>query len=148
MRKSYSSYKNRRVFLACLVAVASFFGVIAANGTSLAATPQIAAGGLHTVALKSDGTVWAWGYNGYGQLGDGTTTNRLTPVQVSSLSGVTAIAAGVYHTLALKSDGTVWAWGYNGDGRLGDGTTTNRTTPVQVSSLSGRLPLQREGITR
>jgi alpha-tubulin suppressor-like RCC1 family protein len=102
-----------------------------------ATVTQVAAGEYHTVALKSDGTVWAWGYNTYGQLGDGTNTNRITPVQVSGLSGVTAIAAGYYDTVALKSDGTVWAWGWNGYGQLGDGTATNRTTPVQVSGLSG-----------
>ena len=88
----------------------------------------IAGGDFHTVALKSDGTVWAWGYNDEGQLGDGITTGRTTPVQVSSLSGVTAIAAGYRHTVALKSDGTVWAWGYNEYGQLGDGTRTDRIT--------------------
>ena len=62
-----------------------------------------------TRAIKSDGTVWAWGDNYQGQLGDGTTTNRNTPVQVSGLTGVTAIAAGVGHTVAIKGDGTVWA---------------------------------------
>ena len=137
MVKRYSSYTARGFFLACFIIIASFFGVIAASGTSLAATPHIAAGGHHTVSLKSDGTVWAWGYNGYGGLGDGTTTQRTTPVQVYGMSGVTAIAARGYHTVSLKSDGTVWAWGYKGDGELGDGTYTNSSTPVQVSSLSG-----------
>jgi uncharacterized repeat protein (TIGR02543 family) len=98
---------------------------------------SIAGGGYHTVALKSDGTVWAWGYNRSGQLGDNTTTNRWTPVQVSGLTGVTAIAGGGYHTVALKSDGTVWAWGYNEYGQLGDNTQTQRLTPVQVSGLTG-----------
>ncbi len=98
---------------------------------------QVAAGGDHTVALKSDNTVWAWGCNDDGQLGDGTTTSRLTPAQVSGLTGVTAIAAGKDHTVALKSDGTVWAWGHNNDGELGDGTTTSRSTPVQVSGVTG-----------
>jgi len=106
---------------------------------NLAKVVAVAAGPNHSVALKDDGTVWAWGYNYHGQLGDGTTTDRTTPVQVSSLAGVTAIATGgsVYgsHTLAMTSDGTVWAWGYNYYGQLGDGTTTNRTTPVQVSGL-------------
>ncbi|SMB96533.1 Alpha-tubulin suppressor [Thermanaeromonas toyohensis ToBE] len=97
----------------------------------------IATHGNHSLALKSDGTVWAWGANAYGQLGDGTTTNRLTPVQVWNLSGVVAIAGGGNHSLALKSDGTVWAWGYNGAGQLGDGTTISRYTPVQVQGLSG-----------
>ena len=101
----------------------------------------IAGGGSHTVALKSDGTVWAWGYNYNGQLGDGTTTFRTTPVPVSGLSNVLALAAGSYHTVALKSDGTVWAWGDNRAGQLGDGTTINRLTPVQVSGLSNVLAL-------
>jgi alpha-tubulin suppressor-like RCC1 family protein len=67
--------------------------------------------GGHTVALKRDGTVWTWGQNGLGQLGDGTTTIRHTPVQVLGLSEVTAISAADSHTMALKADGTVWAWG-------------------------------------
>ena len=81
---------------------------------------------------------WAWGNNYYGQLGDGTTTNRNTPVQVSGLTGITAISAGDFNTVALKNDGTVWAWGHNYSGQLGDGTTTDRYTPVQVSGLTGR----------
>jgi len=97
----------------------------------------VAAGGYQSMALKSDGTVWAWGNNVYGQLGDGTTTNRSTPVQVGGLSGVVAVAAGAYHSMALKSDGTVWAWGRNFGGSLGDGTTLDRSTPVQVLGLTG-----------
>ncbi|MBF0565842.1 MAG: DUF1566 domain-containing protein, partial [Nitrospirae bacterium] len=99
---------------------------------------DIAAGGaIHTIALKGDGTVWTWGRNDFGELGDGTTTQRNTPVQVNGLTGVIAIAGGGLHTIALKGDGTIWAWGYNGDGELGDGTTTDRWTPVQVSGLTG-----------
>jgi len=92
--------------------------------------------GLHTCALKSDGTVWCWGDNEYGELGDGTTTERHTPVQVSGLTNVVAVAPGSVHTCALKSDGTVWCWGDNYYGQLGDGTTTERHTPVQVSGLT------------
>lgn len=80
----------------------------------LSGVTAVVGGYYHTVALKSDGTVWAWGDNGYGQLGDGTSTWKFTPVQVSGLSDVTAIAAGAYYTLALKSDGTVWIWGHGG----------------------------------
>ncbi len=105
----------------------------------------ISCGGWHTAALRYDGTVWTWGYNGYGELGDGTTTNRLTPVQVSGLSGVVAIAGGEYHTVALKSDGTVWAWGDNSGGEIGDGTTTQRNTPVQVSGLTGVVAIAAGG---
>jgi alpha-tubulin suppressor-like RCC1 family protein len=97
----------------------------------------IAGGGNHTAILKTDGTVWTCGKNNYGQLGDGTATDRHFPVQVTGLTGVRAIAAGESFTIVLKSDGTVWAWGYNAYGMLGDGTTTNRTTPVQVSGLTG-----------
>ena len=79
----------------------------------------------------------AWGQNGNGQLGDGTTTDRNTPVTVNNLSGVKTLASGWDHSLALKEDGTVWAWGNNSYGQLGNGTTTDSHTPVQVSNLSG-----------
>jgi len=83
------------------------------------------------------GEVWAWGDNAFGQLGDGTTTQRNTPVQLSGFSDVQTIAGGFYHSLALKRDGTLWAWGRNDYGQLGDDTTTQRNTPVQVRGLSG-----------
>ncbi|MBF0459632.1 MAG: fibronectin type III domain-containing protein [Nitrospirae bacterium] len=105
--------------------------------SSLTGVTAISAGFLHTAALKSDGTVWTWGWNNSGELGNGTTTASNTPVQVSSLTGVTAIAAGSYYTLALKSDGTVWAWGFNHYGQLGNGANTPSNKPVQVSSLTG-----------
>ncbi len=100
-------------------------------------TPKIAGGFTHSVALKSDGTVWAWGYNNYGALGDGSNTDRNTPVQVINISNVTAVACGAYHSLALKSDGTVWAWGYNHYGELGDGSGSHKNSPVQTSDLTG-----------
>lgn len=75
--------------------------------------------------------------NTSGQLGDGTTTERHIPVQVSGLTSIIAIAAGVDHSLFLKNDGTVWACGNNLSGQLGDGTIVNKTTSIQVSSLSG-----------
>src|SRR6266403_2080421 len=90
----------------------------------------------HNLALKTDGTVWAWGYNGTGALGNGNFTDSNTPVQISNFSGVKSIAGGGYHSLAVKNDGTVWAWGNDGQGELGDGTNTNRSTPVQVNNLS------------
>ena len=73
----------------------------------LSGITAIASGDYHSITLKSDGTVWAWGKNDYGQLGDGTTMNRSSPVQVSSLANITAIAAGELHSLALNSSGTV-----------------------------------------
>ena len=98
---------------------------------------DIAGGDYHLLAVKSDGTVWAWGANYYGQLGDTTSINTGVPVQVSGLTGVVAIAAGKDHSLAVKTDGTVWSWGYNYYGQLGDNSTVNRNIPVQVSGLTG-----------
>jgi RHS repeat-associated protein len=74
---------------------------------------------------------------GYGQLGDGSSTDRSTPGQVSSLTGMTRVAGGYLHSLALKSDGTVWAWGANDFGALGDGTRYQHSTPVQATGPSG-----------
>ncbi|MBI4945910.1 MAG: T9SS type A sorting domain-containing protein [Bacteroidetes bacterium] len=88
-------------------------------------------------AVRNDGTVWAWGWNGNGQLGDGTTITKLTPVQVSGLAGITAVSAGSGFSVALKNDSTVWAWGGNIYGQLGDGTTTQQLTPVQVVGTGG-----------
>ncbi|GAM09007.1 putative E3 ubiquitin-protein ligase HERC1 [Geobacter sp. OR-1] len=73
--------------------------------------PDIAAGKYHSAALKSDGTVWSWGDNVNGQLGDGTYLDKSAPVHVSQLSGVTGIVSGGFHTVAIKSNGTVWASG-------------------------------------
>jgi Bacterial Ig-like domain/Regulator of chromosome condensation (RCC1) repeat/RTX calcium-binding nonapeptide repeat (4 copies) len=84
---------------------------------------------------SSTPNVRAWGYNENGQLGDGTTTYRTTPVQVSDLSGVKDVAGGFNHSLALKDDGSVWAWGANFNGQVGTGT--NSSTPMQVGGLSG-----------
>ncbi len=95
------------------------------------------AGYAHSVSAHSDGTVWAWGWNGSGQLGDSTLTSRNGPVRSGTLTGVLEVGAGVFHTIALKSDGTVWTWGDNSQGQLGDGTTTSRSFPGQVPGLTG-----------
>ena len=79
----------------------------------------VAAGEAHTVAVRSDGTLWGWGANGTGQLGDGTTHDRLEPVRVRSGSDWRAVAAGEAHTVGLRTDGTLWAWGLNNHGQLG-----------------------------
>jgi len=93
---------------------------------------QIAVGIAHTVAVKADGTVWAWGRNDTGELGDGTTDSSNVPVQVSSIGNVVKVAAS-FHNVAMKADGTIWAWGYNNNGQIGDGTrNNNRLIPVPV----------------
>lgn len=100
----------------------------------------ISAGQNFTVALKVDGTVWAWGDNYLGQLGDGTYTDRSTPVQVTGLTNVTSISTGraAEHVLALKSDGTVWSWGNNQDLQLGiNSTSTKKSIPTQVVLSTG-----------
>lgn len=97
---------------------------------------QVAAGGLFSLALLTDGTVMAWGANNRGQPGDGTTFTRGVPRLIPGLTGVTSIAAGTDHGLALLGDGTVAAWGGNREGQLGDGTTTQRLTPGPVLGLT------------
>ncbi|TVY09045.1 RCC1 domain-containing protein [Paenibacillus cremeus] len=97
---------------------------------------QITGGSSHTVALKSDGTVWAWGDNQLGKLGAQAVVNRYIPIRVKELSDVKSLAAGLNHTLALKKDGTVWAWGSNNGGQLGDGSKISHATPTKVEGLN------------
>jgi alpha-tubulin suppressor-like RCC1 family protein len=102
----------------------------------------VCAGSVHTVVLRSDGTLAAWGDNYYGQLGDGSTTQRRTPVAVVNLTNVVAVSCGENHTMALRADGTVWAWGSNRGGQLGIGTAgtgTDRSVPTQVLEASQPL---------
>ena len=95
---------------------------------------SISAGYFHTVALKSDGSLWAWGGNEVGQLGDGTVTMRHSPIQDSKEKKWTSAVAGYFHTVALRADGTIWTWGLNEYGQLGDGTTDERHSPVQTGN--------------
>jgi alpha-tubulin suppressor-like RCC1 family protein len=118
------------------------FGQLGVNDTTRRSTPvttllggtnwkSIASGGNHTVALKTDGTLWSWGYNSDGQLGVNDITSRSTPV--TTLLGGTnwkSIAGGGYHTVALKTDGTLWSWGRNSSGQLGGNNLTTRSTPI------------------
>jgi alpha-tubulin suppressor-like RCC1 family protein len=95
---------------------------------------KVATGVDHTVVILSDGSLWAWGANSNGQVGDGTINNRLTPFQVSPGSTWTDVTAGKFYTVAIKSDGTLWAWGINTYGTLGDGTYVDRLVPVQIGA--------------
>ncbi|HWA26814.1 MAG TPA: immunoglobulin domain-containing protein [Lacunisphaera sp.] len=106
-----------------------------ATGTTrtFSAFGSVFAGGIyHSLMTKADGTLWAAGYNGNGQLGDGTTSSHYIPVQIAT--GVAQVAAGDNHSLFIKTDGTLWAMGNNGKGQLGDGTTVVRLTPFQVAT--------------
>ena len=123
-----------------LIAVAS---ALYTPVTALASTtPMIVGGSNTTYALKSDGTVWVWGDNTYGQFGNGTMVDTYhtaqNPIQVNNLTGVTCLTVmnSGATVFVLKSDGTVWGWGWNQDGNLVNGNTTNQATPVQINGLS------------
>lgn len=92
----------------------------------------VAAGWRHSLAFKSNGTLWAWGINQYGQLGQGNTTQLDTPTQVGTDTDWSKVAAGGFFSVALKSGGTLWAWGRNTDGQLGVGIRT--TAPARFKS--------------
>jgi alpha-tubulin suppressor-like RCC1 family protein len=96
---------------------------------------QVSNGGDHVAAIKTDGTLWSWGRNLFGSLGDNTTTSKSSPVQtVSGGTNWKQVACSSFHTAAIKTDGTLWLWGYNGFGQFGDNTTTSKSSPVQTVS--------------
>lgn len=96
---------------------------------------SVSIGHRHTMALKTDGTLWGWGKNSAGEVGNGIATACLSPVQIGGANWA-SVSAGDSYTLAVKTDGTLWAWGNNGYGQLGDGTTTYRPSPVQIGTLT------------
>ncbi|MFT3693183.1 MAG: hypothetical protein QM831_08580 [Kofleriaceae bacterium] len=98
---------------------------------------DVASGDQHVCAVRSDGAVWCWGRNESGELGDNTTDDSSTPVQVMLASPATAVVAGDAFTCAITSDTAVWCWGDNSYGQLGDGTTTSGKQPVMVKNLTG-----------
>jgi len=127
---------------------ARYGGGLGDGSTTGSATPKdvvglgsgviaIAAGSIHACAVTTAGAVKCWGDNQDGQLGDGTTTRRLTPVDVTGMgSGVVVVAAGGLDTCAVTSSGRAKCWGWNANGQLGDGTTTDRSTPVDVTGMT------------
>ncbi len=96
----------------------------------------VSAGGTHTVGIAEDGTLWSWGDNDNGQLGDGTkgeTTNKSTPARTyQTETAWKAVSAGGTHTVGIDSDGNIWSWGDNDKGQLGDGTKEDKSTPVKI----------------
>jgi len=110
------------------------------EATALRCVVEVAAGTTHTCARTADGSMWCWGTNYLGELGDGTRISTSSPVRVAFLGNdVAGIAVGQAHTCALKTDGTLRCWGYNVDGELGVGTTTDATSPLQVTTLGNSV---------
>lgn len=90
----------------------------------------------HSLAIRPNGTLWAWGSNNIGQLGDGTTAVKSYQTQIGTLTNWSKVATGNDQSAAIKTDGTLWTWGYGGNGALGDGTTVNKSSPVQIGTLT------------
>jgi alpha-tubulin suppressor-like RCC1 family protein len=93
----------------------------------------VSAGNLHSIATKTNGEIWATGYNTDGELGNGTTTNSNIFVQSGTATNWASVAGGGYHNIALKTDGSLSSWGANPQGQLGDGTTTNKNAPTAIA---------------
>lgn len=116
-----------------ILLITTFVGcVLFSYGNAQAGPQTISAGMSHSIGLKTNQSILAWGRNHYGQVGDNTVVERRTPIYIGS--GYSSVSAGSLRSFGLKADGSLFAWGYNWDGQLGDGTTTDRHRPVQVGS--------------
>lgn len=94
----------------------------------------VSANGEFTLGIKTGGTLWAWGINQYGQLGDGTNDTKSAPIKIGDATDWAFVSAGWYHAVAVKNDGTLWAWGANNHGQLGDGTAIDKNIPVHIGT--------------
>ncbi len=106
---------------------------------------KISSGDYHNVGIKSDGTLWTWGVNYYGQLGNGNTSDTISPIQIGTETNWQSVSAGGYSTFAIKTDGSLWAWGYNNFGQLGDGTLINRTIPTRIGTATNWQVVESSG---
>ncbi len=97
---------------------------------------SVYSGSAHTLAIKTDGTLWAWGDGNFGKLGDGTIVSKSSPIQIGLLTNWKQVVAGYEHSAAVKTDGTLWTWGNNQVGQLGDGTVVNKSSPIQIGLLT------------
>lgn len=119
-----------------LILLVGFVTLFLHNDIAHSEGPQLAAGAGHTALLTKGGSVWAWGSNTYGQIGDGTNIERHTPVRLTNLLNIEAIACGERHTAVVLSDGTLFTWGGNNHGQLGNGSGIDSNIPTQVSGLA------------
>jgi alpha-tubulin suppressor-like RCC1 family protein len=127
--------KSLRLLTGTLLVLSIFLCSFSTRGAAPTVT-QVAGGYYHTLFVESDGSLWAMGYNNYGQLGDGTTNDSHVPKLIVS-SNVVAVAAGAYHSLFITSDGNLWAMGWNSSGQLGDGTVFEQHSPEQITFNHG-----------
>jgi alpha-tubulin suppressor-like RCC1 family protein len=97
---------------------------------------RVSSGGSATAAIKTNNTLWTWGLNNNGQLGQNNVISRSSPVQVGALTDWRQVSTTGTHMVAVKTDGTLWAWGYNNHGQLGNGTAISRSSPVQIGALT------------
>jgi alpha-tubulin suppressor-like RCC1 family protein len=128
--------RKSKVFLFLLLCITVFFVLSSTECEKKSdqtgkTEEKVAAGDKHTCAIKTDGSLWCWGDNGRGQIGDGTWKDKYSPVRIME-SGVVDVAAGVFHTCAIKKDGSLWYWGYNKYGQIGDGSDENKYSPVKI----------------
>ncbi len=143
MRRIFSTL-NIQVVLVALFSIVSTFKLHAQLSDQCYQT--VSPGGGHTLAIKPDGSLWAWGSNTAGQLGDGTNISRNFAVRVGRAYDWVSISAGAGHSLAIKADGTLWAWGSNSKGQLGDGTDVNKNSPMQVGTANDWASISAGGV--
>ena len=125
------------ILVVCMILMLIPYGAATAITFSSNAVQMISAGGSHTLMIRNDGSLWAWGLNGNGQLGDGTTANKAVPTPIGGYTDWIYVSAGGYHSLGIRADGSLWAWGSNAQGQIGNGGGADVTAPTQITTPSG-----------